>query len=208
LKQIVGLTEKQAQAVANFRAELETFHERKTGGGYGLGKKIDRVNGAQVFKPDASGKPKDGILERRLRDFRFDGQLKRAAAQGKPLTEAQIDKMVTAYANKFRKFRANTIARTESMRALSMGTQEAWRQAAMEGKVDETLIRRFWKVAHDERTCEVCAPVPGMNPDGVGLAVPFATPKGPVMLPPLHPNCRCHPFIRQLEPQELGRGRH
>jgi hypothetical protein len=90
--------------------------------------------------------------------------------------------MVDAYARKYRKYRAETIARTESMRALNMGTQEAWRQAVQDGKIVEDLIRRFWKVAHDERTCPVCKPIPEMNPNGVKLAQPFATPRGPIFL--------------------------
>jgi hypothetical protein len=203
IKQIVGLTQRQSAAVANFRKELETFHEKRSAGAWGLGNKIDRRNGAQVFKPGEDGKPKDGIYERRLRDFRYDKMLKRSMVQGKPLTPAQIDKMVDAYARKYRKYRAETIARTESMRALNIGMQEAWRQAVWEHKVVEGLVRRYWKVAHDERTCSVCMPVPDMNKQGVGLAVPFSTPNGAVFLPPLHPDCRCHLFIRVLEPEEL-----
>lgn len=204
IKSIVGLTERQANAVANFRKELEGFHRKRTAGAWKLGGQIDRVNGAQVFKPGADGKPKDGMLARRLRDFRYDGKLQSAMDSGKPLTPAQIDKMTAAYARKYRKYRAETIARTESMRAVNMGMQEAWRQAVMEGKVVEDLVRRFWKVARDERLCEICAPVPGYNKKGVKLGQPFVTPKGPVTLPPLHPDCRCHVFIKQLEPEEIS----
>lgn len=203
IKAIIGLTDRQAMAVYNFRKELEGFHARRTGGGYGLGQKIDRVNGAQVLKPGADGTPKDGITERRLRDFRYDKQLLSAVHQSKPLTPEQIDKMVDAYARKYRKYRAETIARTESMRAVNMGTQEAWRQAVQDGKVVEDLIRRTWKVAHDERLCPVCEPIPDMNLGGVKLAQPFATPKGPTFLPPMHPDCRCHVFIRVLEPEQV-----
>lgn len=204
IKSVVGLTDRQAAAVANFRKELEMFHMKHSAKRWGLGAKIDRVNNAQVFKPGKDGKPKDGILERRLRDFRYDRQLQRAMETGKALTPAQVDKMVAAYGRKYRKHRAETIARTESMRALNMGVQEGWRQAVMEGKIVEALVRRTWKVARDERLCEVCSPVPSMNKLGVPLGVPFKTPKGPVMLPPLHPDCRCAIFIRQLEPQELA----
>lgn len=207
IKQIVGLTTRQSNAVFNFRKELEGFHSKTSAGGYNLGAKIDRVNGAQVFKPDDSGNPKDGIRERRLRDFRYDGQLQRSMTSGKPLTPAQIDKMVGAYARKYRKFRAEMIARTESMRAVNMGTQEAFRQAVDAGKVSETLVRRFWKVAYDERTCEICQPIPYMNEDGVKLGQPFATPDGATFLPPMHPDCRCHVFIRVLEPQQLKGGK-
>lgn len=203
IKQTVGLTARQSNAVWNFRKELEGFHNRASADGFNLGAKIDRVNGAQVFKPGDDGSPKDGITERRLRDFRYDGQLNRAMTTGKALAPAQIDKMVAAYARKYRKFRAQMIARTEAMRALNMGTQDAFRQAAEAGKVQEHLIRRFWRVASDERTCDICEPIPDMNSEGVTLAGPFATPEGGTFLPPMHPNCRCHVFIRVLEPQQL-----
>jgi len=208
IKEVVGLTERQARAVSNFRTELETFHERRTGGGYRLGAKIDRVNGFQVLKPDADGKPSDGITERRLRDFRFDGQLKRAVETGTPLKPAQIDKMVAAYQRKYLAFRARTIARTEALRTTNVGVQDAWRQAIEAGKIAETQVRRMWIVARDERLCSVCAPIPGLNPKrGVKFDQPFATPNGPWNLPPIHPNCRCTVSIRQWEPSQLSAGR-
>jgi hypothetical protein len=204
IKQVVGLTERQAQAVANFRRELETFHQRRTGGGYLLGSKPDKVNGTQVFRPDEDGLPMDGITERRLRDFRFDGQLKRAATTGRPLSPEQIDKMVAAYARKYKAYRARTIARTEAIRANNMGIQEAWRQAIEAGKVSESLVRRQWIVARDERLCEICAPIPRLNPKhGVKQGQPFATPKGPMSMPPAHPNCRCTMVIRMWEASDL-----
>lgn len=203
VRQVIGLTNKQAQAVLNFRKELEGFHQGAPSG-YNLGAKIDRVNGAQVFKPDAEGLPKDGITERRLRDFRYDGQLKRAAETGKPLTQAQIDKMVDAYARKYLKYRSETIAISEATRATSVGVQDAWRQAIESGKVNEDLVRRSWLLADDERTCEICAAVPGMNPPrGVKFGEPFKTPIGPVMYGPLHPRCRCTVWIQQFEPSQL-----
>lgn len=207
VRQVIGLTDRQGKAVLNFRKELESMHLRSSAGGYNLGGKISRApGGAQVYALDSEGAPKDGILERRLRDFRFDGQIQRAITSGKPLTEEQIDKMVDAYARKYLKHRSETIARTESMRATNIGVQDAWRQAIETGKVGEDLIRRKWIVGHDERLCEVCSAVPGMNPKvGVKFAEPFSTDKGPVMLPPLHPNCRCTVVIRQYEPAQLAK---
>lgn len=204
VKGIVGLTERQARAVMNYRTELETFHTRRTGGGYKVGGKIDRVNGFQVLRPDADGNPMDGITERRLRDFRYDGQLKTAMETGKPLSPAQIDKMVAAYERKYLAYRARTIARTEALRTTNVGVQDAWRQAIETQKVPAALVRRQWIVAKDERLCEVCGPIPSMNPKrGVEFDKSFNTPKGPWSLPPIHPNCRCTVFIRQWEPEQL-----
>jgi hypothetical protein len=207
VRQAVGLTTKQAKAVANFRAELETFHMRSSAKDWNLGGKIDRANGRQVFRPDADGSPKDGIDTRRLRDFRFDPALKKAMETGKALTPAQIDKMVAAYERKYLRHRSETIARTEALRATNQGVQEAWRQAILTGKATESLVRRQWVVARDERLCAVCSPIPSMNPKrGVRMDEPFKTPKGPMMLPPVHPLCRCVCFIRMYEPSQLAGG--
>lgn len=204
VKTVIGLTDRQARAVYNFRRELETFHTRKTGGGYNLGAQIDRVNGTQVLRPDEDGLPKDGITERRLRDFRFDGQLKQSMTTGKPLSQAQIDKMVAAYQRKYLAYRSRTIARTEAIRTTNMGVQDAWRQAIDSGKVPEALVRKRWLVTKDERLCKVCGPIPGMNPQrGLSIGQPFATPKGPVTIPPAHPNCRCSVVFRVWEPEQL-----
>lgn len=204
IKTEIGLTAKQAKAVANYRKELEAFHLKTGAKAYGLGNKVDRVNGRQVFKPDTDGSPLDGIDLRRLRDFRFDGKLKAAMVTGKPIPPAQIDKMVEAYARKYRQFRAQTIARTEALRSTNFGVHDAWRQIIDSGAAPEELVRRQWIVAKDERLCEVCAPVPGMNPKkGVPFMQAFQTPKGPMMMPPAHPNCRCSLWIRRYEPEQL-----
>ena len=124
---------------------------------------------------------------------------------GGPFTPAQLDKMVAASARKYRQFRSQTIARTEALRATNFGVQDAWRQLIEAGGAPEALVRRQWVVAKDERLCDVCAPVPGLNPKrGVPFAQPFATPVGPLMMPPAHPNCRCTVFIRRFEPEQLS----
>ncbi|CAB4130442.1 Phage head morphogenesis domain containing protein [uncultured Caudovirales phage] len=204
IKGIIGLTDRQAQAVANYRKELSDFHNKTSAGGYGLGNKIDRVNGTQVLRLGPDGKPKDGITARRLRDFRFDGQLKGAISSGKPLSQAQIDKMVAAYQRKYLAYRARTIARTEAIRTNNMGIQDAWQQAIDKGLVNEDLVRKIWIVAKDERLCLHCAPIPSMNPPkGIRHAQSFKTPDGPTLIPPLHPNCRCTIFYRVYEPIQL-----
>lgn len=204
VKTVIGLTDRQARAVYNFRRELETFHLKQSAGGWNLGGKVDRVNNTQVLIPNEDGQPSDGINQRRLRDFRFDGQLQRAMQTGKPLSQEQIDKMVAAYQRKYLAYRSRTIARTEAIRTTNMGVQDAWRQAIEAGKVPEELVRKRWFVTRDERLCKVCGPIPKMNPDrGVTMGAPFNTPKGPMTLPPAHPNCRCSVVFRVWEPEQL-----
>lgn len=205
VKGIIGLTDKQAQAVYNYRKELETFHLKRSAASWGIGNKVDRVNGTQVFRPGEDGQPLDGIGQRRLRDFRYDGQLNRALTTGKPLKPEQIDKMVAAYQRKYLAYRSRTIARTEAIRATNMGIQDAWQQAIDKGSVKEDLTRKKWIVARDERLCEVCGPIPSMNPKkGIKHQQSFITPDGPQMLPPMHPNCRCTVFYRVYEPIQLA----
>jgi hypothetical protein len=196
VRQGIGLTQRQQQAVANYRTQLESWHTRTSASGFNLGGKISRRNGRQTFAIDADGNPLDKIFERRLRDFRFDGQLQTALSTGKALTPAQIDKMVAAYQRKYLRYRSEMIARTEAVRTNNAGIQEAWRQAIEKGQVTEASLRRYWKVADgDERLCNLCRPIPIKNKEGVLFAAPFSTDKGAIMLPPAHPACRCVVFI-------------
>lgn len=205
VKGVIGLTSKQAKAVSNFRKQLETFHEKRSAKSWKLGGSTDKVHGLQVFKPDESGEPKDGVNARRLRDFRYDKTLIKAMQTGKPLSKEQVDKMVARYEDRYLKHRAQTIARTEALRTTNIGVQDAWRQAIESGKMTEDLVRRQWIIGRDERTCQICRPIPSMNPKiGVKFGQPFATPTGPTMLPPKHPSCRCTVFLRQWEPEQIA----
>lgn len=205
VKGIIGLTNRQAQAVKNFRKELETMHQKRNANGWGLGKEVARRNGTQINVLNEDGTNQDGINERRLRDFRYDGQLKAAVTSGKPLSPAQIDRMVKAYERKYLAYRARTIARTEAIRTTNIGVQDAWQQAIDTGTVAEAQVRKQWLVARDERLCESCGPIPRLNPKiGVKHSASFKTPEGPQMLPPMHPNCRCTVFYRTYEPAQIA----
>jgi len=87
--------------------------------------------------------------------------------------------------------RAQTIAETETHTLGQEGQRQLMLQAIRSGVVVEEQVRRYWEVSEDEHLCARCAPIPGLNPDGVALDAPFHTPEGPVMGPTLHPLCRC-----------------
>ena len=135
-------------------------------------------------------------LKNALRDKRSDAKLVRTFLADKRITADEIDSLVDRYTQRWINFRAETIARTESIRSLSAGNRLAWNQIAESGFFAEGDLYRRWFVAPDERVCEWCAPVPRMNKDGVELNGYFDTPKGDVMDPPLHPRCRCVIFTR------------
>lgn len=140
------------------------------------------------------GKP--AALQRELRDRRHDKTVARAIEQGVKLSQEQIDTMVGKYEQRYLAYRAEVVSRTEALTALHNSQQEVWRQAVENGDVEYSGMYRRWFVAHGERTCPTCKEVPGMNEDGVALDQPFQTPLGPVMGPPLHPQCRCTVFTR------------
>lgn len=107
------------------------------------------------------------------------------------LSPAQVQRALERARRQALRLRAETIARTESIDAASRGQQSLWEEAAQRGLLPPTF-RRFWVVTPDDRLCTtICAPIPGMNPQGVGLHEPFQTPIGPRMTPTAHPMCRC-----------------
>ena len=201
IKDAVGLTERQSQAVQNYRRQLETMHQKRSANAWGLGREIDRRNGRQVDSDT------DGINRYRLRDFRYDGATQRAMQTGVALKPDQINRMVEAYARKYRRHRSEAIARTETLRAAAAGANETWRQAIASGQVNGELVRKRWLIGNDERVCPICRPIPKLNPPkGIRMSEAFKTPNGTITLPPVHPHCRCTVIYRLWEPEQLKPG--
>ena len=89
-------------------------------------------------------------LTRELRDKRFDRTVARAIA-GDPLSEDQINLMTRRYRERYVKFRSETIARTEALRAVNAGSHEMIQQAVEAGKIDAAQITRQWNTSLDGR---------------------------------------------------------
>lgn len=90
-------------------------------------------------------------LSRELRDRRFDRTVRRAIDKGEPLSQEQIDKMVRRYRERALKLRAETIARTEALRAVHEGTEEMYKQAIESGQLSADQLIREWNTAGDEQ---------------------------------------------------------
>lgn len=142
-------------------------------------------------------------LDRALRDKRFDPTVARAIADKKPIPRAKINTMVARYEARYLKYRAETIARTEGLRAANAGNQLAWEQAAAEGKLEGKVVVRKWVTSGDHLVRESHRQIPRLNEAGVGLNEPFRSPLGPIMFPgdpnapaALTANCRCTVVIR------------
>lgn len=171
----IGLTERQTNAVLNFRRALE----------------------------DGSS----SALDRALRDRRFDSTVQRAIDGETTLSQEQIDRMVGRYEQRYLKYRSETIARTEAIRAVNRGNLEAWRQAVADGVINADQVVRYWMHSHDEKVRDSHLLIPDMNADGVGIDEPFDSPLGPIMYPgdpaaePANTvNCRCTQIIRFITP--------
>ena len=90
-------------------------------------------------------------LGRELRDRRFDRTVRRAIDDGKPLSQAKIDKMVERYRERMLKYRSEVIARTEALKATHQGVGEMYDQAIEAGELDPRQLIAIWNTAGDER---------------------------------------------------------
>lgn len=138
-------------------------------------------------------------LTRGLRDKRFDRAVLKAIETGEPIPAATRAKMLTAYRNRSLKYRADTIARTETIRALGAAQTEAYEQAIERGQVQERQLLKIPVSASDERVRHNHREVERLNAKGVGWRQFYAVPGG--MVPQMHapydePMCRCREIVR------------
>lgn len=132
------------------------------------------------------------FLQRELRDKRSDARLKKRPA----LTPAQIDDEIVRMRRKLVANRSVTFARTSALDAANASEGVAWQEAVDEGAVNASEVRRYWSLNWREGLCDLCMPIPSLNPDGVGLNEDFITPNGPKRRPTMHPRCRCTVWTR------------
>ena len=141
---LVGLHSKQAGYVQNMRGELTD--------------------------PDSMA----NYFTRTRRDKRFDGIVRRAMADGKPVAQADIDRMAARYSDRLLALRGETIARTETLKALNAGRQEALDQLIENPNNDVQAqdVTRAWDSTGDAKTRETHAAADGqVMPQGEAFIV-------------------------------------
>lgn len=94
---------------------------------------------------------------------------------------AASEKATERYQKRIHKYRSETIARTETIRASSEGRQQAWQQGLEEGFISP-FAQKKWLAEFD--ACDICGPLGDMDP----IPITGTFPNGE---PPAHPNCRC-----------------
>ncbi|MDR2309774.1 MAG: phage head morphogenesis protein [Brucellaceae bacterium] len=154
----------------------------------------------------SSGNPQalSNYLTRTRRDKRFDGTVMKAMRGEIELSQAQINKLATRYADRLLITRANTIGQTEVMEALNSARMEAGYQAAEQAGVDPDQAEKVWIATLDSRTRDQHAHMNGVSV--VGMDTPFTMPDGTQMQYPMDSSlgagagqiigCRCTYFVR------------
>ncbi len=126
------------------------------------------------------------------------------------VTESHALRIAEQNSARLIRFRAETIARTETIRAANMGQQLVWDEAVDSNLLPETA-KKVWMATGDDRTCPICAVLDGKT---IGIRDDFAvtdratsftrsgatfrvagtaalkTPQAS-RTPPAHPRCRC-----------------
>lgn len=148
-------------------------------------------------------------LERRVADGQTLAQAARAEGSDRALAYLglnganSIDALTERYADRWVAYRADMIARTETMRAANMGNLESWKIAAQQGLIDPGASNLVWYTAEDDGVCDECD---DLDQQVVGFSsgdLFGATEDTPgVEAPPIHPNCRCIITLDAEMPQE------
>ena len=156
-KNSIGLTRTQERAVANYRELLTNVGSGST-----------------------------EALSRALRNPAKDDMIERYASIKKPLTPKQIDSMVASYRKNYLRYRAETIARTEGIKATSIAREEANRQMLAQTGIDPGRVTRIWNATRDSRTRDWHA---SMNDQRRPLGVKFEDGKKNELMFPGDPDC-------------------
>lgn len=101
--------------------------------------------------------------------------------------EKAVTQILNSYLDRKHAERQELIARTEIGYALNYGNQLAIEKAVASGLLPADT-RKVWVTGADERVCPHCRP---MDAEETALHSAFTTSLGNVLVPPIHPRCRC-----------------
>ena len=121
---------------------------KREGGIIGLSKnQISWVNNAERYLRSLDKK----YLNLTLRDKRFDKIVEKAINSREPLKEQDITRLISSYKNKALKYRADTIARTETIQTINKSEYMSFVQAIDEGVVRSEDIKKEWDDVPDNK---------------------------------------------------------
>jgi len=138
-------------------------------------------------------------LQMTRRDRRFDRAIMKAIETGRPLTTAQIDRMVSRYSDRLLQLRAEGIARSETGMAVETARHDTWRQYQQKNGIpDRAVVKKWFHGGPAANGRERPTHVAMHQQEVRGLDTPFLV-GGVPMRYPLDPNapvdeivnCRC-----------------
>lgn len=190
-----------AQAAEQHAARLVTFTDR------GTRRAISRIiadaqrNGVPPAEIAKSVEAIIGMDERSAR--RWARLVDNSVEEG--MSRAEARRLHASYADKARRTRSVTIARTETMRAANEGQTISWRAASDAGLLEEGEWMREWVTTVDERACDICRPLDGQRAPlldgGFGASEGGFT---DMRTPPAHPRCRCTMTLVKMSPEDVN----
>jgi hypothetical protein len=105
------------------------------------------------------------------------------------LSGARRDQLYRRYKSRLERYHAETIARTETIRAANTGQYRLWKEAQNLGLLPRgDRVSRKWIMTPDDRACAYCQSMKGQLTtidEGWHLGTRL------IVIPPLHPRCRC-----------------
>ena len=117
---------------------------------------------------------------RTLRNEQFDKIVQRAIDANKPLSTAEIEKLVGQYRNNALRYRGEVVGRSEAIESLNRGQYESLRQGVDTGAIKQSAVKRVWDSAgNDGRTRDSHLAMEKQTELApVGLDEPFVFPSG------------------------------
>jgi hypothetical protein len=128
-----------------------------------------------------------------VRNFE-DRAVNQAMAAGKTFDQALqgSQEATQRYHDKIHRYRTETIARTETLKASNEGRNAAWKQGVNGGFIGPNAVKE-WQA--EGSACNICLPL-----DGEQVPLLDSFPEGD---PPRHPNCRCNVKLVDEIPEDI-----
>lgn len=167
----------------NIVGRIDPVTKKRTGGIVGLTEKQGHwVRNTERYLKQLDPK----YFNLKLRDKRFDSIVKKAIEEKKPLSDADVSRLTTAYKNKALKYRGDNIARTETIQSLNRGEYMANKQLVEEGLVSRDAVTKEWDDTGDRKTRSTHLSMGKTygKGKGIGLDEPFVSPSGAKLMFP------------------------
>jgi len=162
------------------RVDLST--KKRVGGVIGLTRNQERwVSSSKTYLEQGSEK----YFSLSLRDKRFDGTVRKAFESGKPLSKDTISKLVTSYKSRALRYRAEAIARTETIQSINRGQYMSMKQGIEEGVLQNGAVTKYWDAVGDRKTRPTHSSLEeATKKNPLQLDEPFVSPSGDRMMFP------------------------